>query len=136
MIADRIENWDILEMNARSFYSAITIHTDKEYDEVMEYAEVLLDKVHSGNTDYEPLLIMVTDIIAKYEDEHYPLPKLSAVDCIKALMEEHGHKQSDLQDVAVASTISAILAGKRELNLAHIKALSKKYNRPYEYFID
>ena len=42
-------------------------------------------------------------------------------------MEQHGHRQSDLNDVAPRTVISEILNGKRQLNLGHIRRISEKY---------
>lgn len=136
MIAERIDDFDVLEANASIFMDILTIDSDDKYEEVLEYTEDLLHKVNAGNKNLESLLIRVTDIVVAYEEEHYPLPTLSPVRYLKVLMEKHGHKQCDLGDVAVPSTISAILTGKRKLNLHHIKALAKKYNVPAQYFID
>ena len=58
------------------------------------------------------------------------------VRCLDINLPAYCHKQSDLSDVAVPSTISSILSGKRELNVNHIKALARKYNVPAHYFID
>lgn len=82
------------------------------------------------------MLIRVTDILVEYENKHYSPPKLSPIRYLKVLMDKHDHRQCDLSDIAVPSTISAILAGKRELNVNHIKSLAKKYNVPPQNFID
>lgn len=54
---------------------------------------------------------------------------------IEHLMENHGHKQGDLTDVASRTVINEILSGKKQLNLGHIRRLSKKYGVPAELFI-
>lgn len=60
----------------------------------------------------------------------------SGVDVLQYLMDAHGHKQKDLLDIFSRSNISEILAGKRDLNLRHIKALAIKYHTNPSVFID
>lgn len=50
------------------------------------------------------------------------------VDVLKFLMEEYGHRQVDLSEVASRSNISEILSGRRNLNLNHIKKLAEIYH--------
>lgn len=61
---------------------------------------------------------------------------VTGIDVLKYLVEQHGHVQKDLSDVASRSNISEILSGSRNLNLKHIKALSHKYGVSPLVFID
>jgi HTH-type transcriptional regulator/antitoxin HigA len=51
---------------------------------------------------------------------------------LASLMEEHGLKQSDLPEVGAQSVVSAVLAGKRQLNLRQVKALARRFGVPLE----
>ena len=43
------------------------------------------------------------------------------------LMEQHGLRQSDLPEVGAQSVVSAVLSGKRELNLRQTQALARRF---------
>jgi HTH-type transcriptional regulator/antitoxin HigA len=47
-------------------------------------------------------------------------------------MEQHGLRQCDLPEVGAQSVVSAVLAGKRALNLRQIQALSQRFSVPME----
>ena len=64
------------------------------------------------------------------------MPKCKAPDLLQFLMEEHGLTQSDLTEVgSPQGVVSEILAGKRELNVRHIRALSKPFKVSPSVFI-
>ena len=55
-------------------------------------------------------------------------PDCSApLDTLKALMEEHGLKQSDLLELGSQGVVSEILSGKRQLNIRQVKLLAKRF---------
>ena len=99
-------------------------------DDVFE--EVAQDPVHplSG------LVALLADRIREYEDRVHPWPDTSTPATVLAsLMEEHGLKQSDLPEVGAQSVVSAVLAGKRKLNLRQVKALAKRFSVPLEVLV-
>ncbi len=49
-------------------------------------------------------------------------------------MQEHGLSQGDLPEVGTQSVISEVLAGKRQLNVRHIRALSDRFGVPADVF--
>jgi len=79
------------------------------------------------------LVDVVADRIRDYEDRVHPWPDTSTPATVLAsLMEEHGLKQSDLPEIGAQSVVSAVLAGKRQLNLRQVKALAKRFSVPLE----
>ena len=110
------------------FLLQFQINTDDDLNQAIAYAEELTNIFENENTEIEPLLDLVLAVIEKYEDKHYPVNRSSPVEVLKFLMDQHGHKQKDLTDVAAKSVISEILNGKRQLNKNHIDKLSKKYH--------
>ena len=110
------------------FLLNVQIHTDEDLDKAIAYAEELTDIFEDGNTEIEPLLDYVLNVIEKYENKHYPIKESSPVEILRFLMDQNGHKQKDLIDIAPKSAISEILSGKRPLNKNHIEKLSKKYH--------
>lgn len=63
------------------------------------------------------------------------LPKAGGVEVLRYLMGEHGVRQGDLPEVATQSVLSEVLAGKRQLNVRHIRALSDRFNFPADVFL-
>jgi len=60
------------------------------------------------------LLVLVKD----YDDKHYHLPELVAIEVIKYKMKEKGMKTKDLEPIIGSKGhVSAILSGKRDITL-------------------
>lgn len=93
------------------------------------FAEVAADPAHP----LDGLVGLLADHIRAYEDRVHPWPDTSTPATVLAsLMQEHGLKQSDLPEVGAQSVVSAVLAGKRRLNLRQVKALAKRFSVPLE----
>lgn len=72
---------------------------------------------------------LLTLLVERYEEEHYPLPKASAVDVLRFLLDRHGLKQRDIaRELGGESVVSEILSGKRKLNTTQIERLSKRFH--------
>jgi len=63
------------------------------------------------------------------------LPEIGGAEVLRYLMKEHGLRQEDLREVATQSVISEVLAGKRQLNVRHIRALSDRFCVPADVFL-
>lgn len=87
----------------------------------------LTDKFEAGETELEPVIDYVTSLISAFEDEHYPIKDVPPVEILRHLMENHGHKQGDLSEVASRTVFNEILSGKKQFNLELIRRLSEKY---------
>jgi len=75
-------------------------------------------------------------LIEKYEDEHYPIEAPDPVEAIKFRMEQTGMTKKELAEViGYRSRVSEILNRKRKLNLKMIRNLHEKLNIPYESLI-
>ncbi|MBF0500992.1 MAG: helix-turn-helix domain-containing protein [Candidatus Riflebacteria bacterium] len=106
------------------------ITCNEEYERAEEALNELIDTV--GNDERHPLsdlLHVLGGFIREYEDAHIEMPKATGVSCIQFLMEQHDLKQSDLADLLGGqSIVSAILAGKRKLNIRQIRQLSDHFH--------
>jgi HTH-type transcriptional regulator / antitoxin HigA len=72
---------------------------------------------------------LLTLLIERYEEAHYEVPKASATDVLRFLLERHGLKQRDLAKcLGGESVVSEILSGRRKLNASHIEQLSKRFH--------
>ncbi len=89
-----------------------------------------------ANTSEHDELEVLSLLVEKYEDEHYPIPTSDPVEAIKFLMEQNDLSQKDLQTfIGSTEHVSDILNRKKELNLMMIKRLHKGLNIPYESLI-
>jgi HTH-type transcriptional regulator/antitoxin HigA len=78
------------------------------------------------------LLVLVKD----YDDKHYQLPELDALEVIKWKMEEMGMKAKDLEPIIGSKGhVSAVLSGKREITLKMAQKLKNYFNIPAEVFL-
>ena len=79
----------------------------------------------------------LADLVYVYEQQHVTWPPVTGVDVVRHLMEEHHLSQADLAPLfGGRSVISAVLSGKRRLNLTHIARLAARFGLPADVFID
>ena len=105
-----------------------TIRDEGHYARMTQMLESLLDE--AGGDENHPvmgLVDIVGDLIEDYEAEQHQLPEVSGIDALKFLMEQHGLKQGDLEELGSQGVVSEILAGKRELNVRQVRALSERF---------
>lgn len=70
-------------------------------------------------------------LLAKYEEDHFPMPKTGAVEAIRFAMDRRGLGQSDLAELLGSrSRASEILNARRDLTLPQIRLLSKAWGIP------
>jgi HTH-type transcriptional regulator/antitoxin HigA len=77
----------------------------------------------------EMYLDALSDLVATYEDEHYPIAAPSDADMLRHLMEAKDINQARLSsDTAISkSTISEVLAGKKPFSRQMIRKLSNYF---------
>ncbi len=110
---------------------------DKEFNILVSYLDRLLEIVGSDeNHHLAGLVDAISNLIAAYEEEHYPAQKTKGIDALKYLMEAHQIKQSDLRKIGSQGVVSEILNGKRSLNLRQIKFLAAFFHVDLSTFID
>lgn len=113
------------------------IQDETHYEQMTAILENLLDEA-SGDESHPAmgLIDIVGELISSYENRHYPLPPATGLQALKFLMEQHGLKQSELPEVGSQGVVSEILAGKRELNIRQVRALSKRFKVSPATFIE
>ena len=104
------------------------IRDEEHYQRMVAMLEALLDEA-DGNEQHPAmgLVDIVGDLIEDYEAAHHPLPEGTGALALKFLMEQNGLKQGDLREIGSQGVVSEILAGKRELNVRQIRALSERF---------
>lgn len=110
------------------------IKTEQGYNEVLKRLEEIFHaEIDTPEGDEAEVLSI---LIEKYEDEHYPIGMPDPIEAIKFRMEQMGMKQKDLAEViGFTSRVSEILNRKRKLTLGMIRKLSDKLHIPTEVLV-
>ncbi len=104
------------------------IRDEAHYTRMTQMLESLLDE--AGGDERHPIMGLVDivgDLIEDYETEQCPVPETTGIEALKFLMEQHGLKQGDLEEIGSQGVVSEILTGKRELNVRQVRALSERF---------
>ncbi len=75
-------------------------------------------------------------LLAKYEEDHFPMPADDPVEAIRFAMERQGLSQSDLSEVLGSrSRASEVLNRRRALSVTQIRKLSREWRIPVQALI-
>ena len=106
-----------------------SIQTEKQYNAAMSRIEELLrivdeDTPEDNQDNIE--LVLLSNLVADYEDIHYPIKKPSLIDVLKLRMYEKQLSQKALANLLniSPSKISEILSGKSEPTLKQARQIS------------
>jgi len=107
------------------------IKNEEDYNSALKRLDEIFDApVNSPDGDEAELL---TVLIEKYEEEHYPIESPDPIEAIRFRMEQMNMKKKDLAEVlGYKSRVSEILSRKRKLSLKMIRQLHKKLRIPYD----
>ncbi|ADE11785.1 helix-turn-helix domain-containing protein [Sideroxydans lithotrophicus] len=112
------------------------IHNEKSYVRMTALMNSLLDV--AGDDEDHPLsslLDLVSDMVAKYEQERYAIEPADPKDALRFLMESRDLKQDALSEIVPQSNLSAILAGKRKISAPLAGKLGKFFGVSPALFI-
>ena len=110
------------------------IKSKAEYKKALKLIEIYFDaKAESKEGD---LLEILSILVEKYEEEHFPIDPPDPVEAIKFRMEQLGLEIKDIARlIGSKSHTSEILNRKRSLSLHHIRLLNRKLGVPAESLI-
>lgn len=112
---------------------AKVIKTNREYKAALTYIERLMDQASPDEAELELWSLLVEN----YEETHFPIAKPDPVEAILFRLEQSGGKPADLLPyLGSKSRVSEVLAHKRPLSLAMIRALHHGLNIPAEVLIE
>jgi HTH-type transcriptional regulator / antitoxin HigA len=110
------------------------IKTKKDYNKALERLEIIFD-AKKGSAQGDELEVL-SILIDKYEEKHFPIGLPDPIEAIKFRMEQLGYNQADLAKVVgLKSRASEILNKKRKLSLDMIRQLHNKLNIPTDVLI-
>ena len=102
---------------------------EKEYAALVEALDAALD---AGGADETHSLAQLAgylgELIAEYEERHYPIADAEPREVLRLLMEQNNLQQKDLAvELGSQSVVSEILSGKRAINARQAKALAARF---------
>ena len=111
------------------------IKTEEEYEIMLSRVEELMDVLpESAEEDELELLSM---LVEKYEEEHYPIDLPDPIEAIKFFMDQKGLSNADMvQYLGHISKVSEVLNGKRPLSKTMIKNLVEGLGIPAEILLE
>jgi len=113
------------------------IHDKMDFENVTEITDTMAG--HKLTADQEDYFDMLCRLIEDYDKEHAQLdtPKVTALDALKHLLDANDMSASDLARLLdVHRTLGAmILRGERQLTLAHVRTLAKRFRVSADLFL-
>ena len=107
------------------------IKTEQDYQDALKRMEEVFDADENTPDGDEAEILSI--LIEKYEDEHYPIEAPDPIEAIKFRMEQMNIRKKDLAEViGYRSRVSEIFSKKRKLTLDMIRKLHHKLRIPYD----
>ena len=107
------------------------IKTEEDYKQALSRFEEIFHAPSDTKEGDEAEVLSI--LIEKYEDEHYPIEAPDPIEAIKFRMEQMDMKKKDLAEIiGYKSRVTEVLTRKRKLTLKMIRNLHEKLNIPYE----
>jgi HTH-type transcriptional regulator/antitoxin HigA len=111
------------------------IHNDAELE---VYTESLfqLTALENPSSDEMEAIELLTLLVERYEQEHYPVPTAEPVSVVRFLIDKQNLTQRELiPQFGSESAVSMFLNGQRNLTLEQVRKLSERFNLPADLFI-
>jgi HTH-type transcriptional regulator/antitoxin HigA len=111
------------------------IHNDDELDVYTDALFRLTALENPSGSEVEAIELL-TLLVERYEQAHYPVPPTDAVSLVRLLIEKQDLTQRDLiPEFGSESALSMFLAGQRKLTLQQVRRLSARFKLPADIFI-
>jgi HTH-type transcriptional regulator/antitoxin HigA len=92
-------------------------------------------KQQKKDTQISYLIKSIALTIEEYEKNKFPMEKVTGIEVLQYLMEEHGLNISDFPKTGNQELVLDLLNGKQELNLRMIKVLAKRFGVVEQTFL-
>lgn len=113
------------------------IQTEAENERALELINRLMSKGENKLTKEEGVLLdLLTVLVERFEEEHYPIPAAPPHAVLQMLMEDRNLRHKDLMPVLGSRGVtSEVIGGKRLPSKAQAKALSEFFKVSPELFV-
>jgi HTH-type transcriptional regulator / antitoxin HigA len=111
------------------------IHNDRELE---AYTEALfkLTALENPSPSEEEAIELLTILVERYEDEHWPIGEADPVSVVRYLLEKGNLAQRDLiPQFGSESAVSMFLSGQRNLTLEQVRRLSLRFKLAADAFM-
>ena len=111
------------------------IHND---DELEVYTDALFQLTALDNPSRAEMeaIELLTLLVERYEQEHYPIPAADPVSVVRLLIEKQNLTQRDLiPQFGSESAVSMFMTRQRNLTLEQVRKLSTRFKLPADVFI-
>ena len=110
------------------------IKNEIEYQSALKEIERLMDA--EPGTPGGDLLELLSILVEKYEEEHFPIEAPDPISAIRERMQELDLRPVDLAgELGGRARVSELLSGKRGLSVNAIRVLHRRLNIPYEILL-
>jgi HTH-type transcriptional regulator / antitoxin HigA len=113
-------------------------HVIHSEEELVGYTAELerLTSIASPSASEIDAIELLSFLIEKYEDEHYPVPVATPTQVVRFLLDQHNLKQRDIAGLfGGESQVSMFLSGQRKLTIPQIRALSERFHVTTDVFL-
>jgi HTH-type transcriptional regulator / antitoxin HigA len=111
------------------------IHNDVEL-EAYTGALFQLTALENPSRDQVEAMELLTLLVERYEQEHYPVPAADPASVVRFLIEQQNLTQRDLvPQFGSESAVSMFLAGHRNLTIEQVRKLSARFKLSADVFI-
>lgn len=109
------------------------IENERQYQVALKRVEELMLSLPEDTPADDPLMVELTllgNLVADYDEEHYPLEEPSLIDMLKLRMDEMGLNQITLSKLLSInpSRISEFLSGKKEPTFSQARIIVERLN--------
>ncbi len=111
------------------------LRSEADYDAALREFESYFDQEPEPDTEAAYRFEVLGLLLAKYEEDHYPVEPQDPAKALVQIMETKGKTQSDLAAIVGAPRALEILRGKRSLSLDHIRQLRAHWGVPADALI-
>jgi HTH-type transcriptional regulator/antitoxin HigA len=111
------------------------IHNDEELEAYTNALFQLTALERPSRSEVEAIELL-TLLVERYEETHYPIPAADPVSVVRFLLEQQDLTQRDLiPEFGSESAVSMFLARQRKLTLEQVRKLSARFKLPADVFI-
>ena len=111
------------------------IHNDAELEVYTDALFQLTARESPSRFELEAIELL-TLLVERYEQEHYPIPAADPASVVRFLIEQQNLTQRDLiPQFGSESAVSMFLAGRRNLTIEQVRKLCARFKLPADVFI-
>jgi antitoxin component HigA of HigAB toxin-antitoxin module len=112
------------------------LRDEADYQAALAAYEAYFDDEPEPGSEVGDRFELLGLLLAKYEEDHFPMPAGDPVEAIRFAMERQGMSQSDLSEVLGSrSRASEVLNRRRPLSVSQIRKLSREWRIPVQALI-